>query len=301
MSTIINADTSDGLKFTSDTSGEIKLQSAGTDTVTVDTSGNVGIGTTSPLAYENKFLEISDSSSASLKLTNSSGLNNGATVAYIASDDSLRIATYETGSIIKFYTEASERMRIDSNGDLAIGTTTAGARLQIRGEGSTSSTVALRVDDSGGNLMFYVRNDGRIYTGTTAGSPFNLTTSSAANMHVNASGILFRSTSSLKYKTDVQDATHGLDDVMNLRAVTYKGKSEDDGDKVFGGLIAEEVHDAGLTEFVQYDEDGNPDALAYGHMVSLAFKAIQELKTENDTLKSHLSALETRIQALENA
>ena len=44
MSTIINADTSDGLKFTSDTSGEIKLQSAGADTVTVNTSGNVGIG-----------------------------------------------------------------------------------------------------------------------------------------------------------------------------------------------------------------------------------------------------------------
>jgi len=39
MSTIINADTSDGLKFTSDTSGEIKLQSAGTDIATVNSSG----------------------------------------------------------------------------------------------------------------------------------------------------------------------------------------------------------------------------------------------------------------------
>ena len=39
MSTIINADTSDGLKFTSDTSGEIKLQSAGADIATVNSSG----------------------------------------------------------------------------------------------------------------------------------------------------------------------------------------------------------------------------------------------------------------------
>jgi hypothetical protein len=39
MPTIINADTSDGLKFTSDTSGEIKLQSGGTDIATVDSSG----------------------------------------------------------------------------------------------------------------------------------------------------------------------------------------------------------------------------------------------------------------------
>jgi hypothetical protein len=35
MATIINADTSDGLKLTSDTSGEIKLQSAGADIATV--------------------------------------------------------------------------------------------------------------------------------------------------------------------------------------------------------------------------------------------------------------------------
>ena len=39
MSVLINADTSDGLKFTSDTSGEIKLQSAGVDIATIDSSG----------------------------------------------------------------------------------------------------------------------------------------------------------------------------------------------------------------------------------------------------------------------
>ncbi len=39
MSTIINADTSAGLKLTSDTSGEIKLQSAGTDIATVSSTG----------------------------------------------------------------------------------------------------------------------------------------------------------------------------------------------------------------------------------------------------------------------
>ena len=41
MATIINADTSDGLKLTSDTSGEIQLQSAGTTAVTIDTSSNL--------------------------------------------------------------------------------------------------------------------------------------------------------------------------------------------------------------------------------------------------------------------
>ena len=41
MATLINADTSDGLKLTSDTSGEIQLQSAGTTAVTIDTSSNL--------------------------------------------------------------------------------------------------------------------------------------------------------------------------------------------------------------------------------------------------------------------
>ena len=39
MATIINADTSDGLKLTSDTSGEIEFQSGGTTIATVDSTG----------------------------------------------------------------------------------------------------------------------------------------------------------------------------------------------------------------------------------------------------------------------
>jgi len=41
MATIINADTSDGLKLTSDTSGQIDFQSAGSTKATIDTSGNL--------------------------------------------------------------------------------------------------------------------------------------------------------------------------------------------------------------------------------------------------------------------
>jgi hypothetical protein len=119
---------------------------------------------------------------------------------------------------------------------------------------------------------------------------YNLTTGAAANMHCSADGTFYRSTSSLKYKVDVEDATHGLVELMALRPVTYKGKN--DGATVFGGLIAEEVHDAGLSEFVQYAEDGTPDSLAYGNMVSLAIKAIQEQQIVIEDLKARLAAVE---------
>jgi len=111
----------------------------------------------------------------------------------------------------------------------------------------------------------------------------------SANMFVDSTGQIYRATSSLKYKRDVENATHGLSDVMGLRSVTYKSKREDCGNTVYGGFIAEEVHALGLTEFVDYNDEGEPDAIHYGSMVSLLTKAIQELKTEVDSLKSQLN------------
>ena len=108
-------------------------------------------------------------------------------------------------------------------------------------------------------------------------------------MFVGSDGFIYRSTSSLRYKTDIQDATHGLADVLKLRSVTYKGKN--DGDKVFGGFIAEEVHEAGLIEFVAYDKDNQPDALHYGNMVALLVKSIQEQQQQIDALKAEVAAL----------
>ena len=67
-----------------------------------------------------------------------------------------------------------------------------------------------------------------------------------------------------------------------MRPVYYKGKSQSDGNKQFAGLIAEEIHELGLTEFVQYAQDGTPDALAYSNMVALLVKAIQELQAKLD-------------------
>jgi hypothetical protein len=146
----------------------------------------------------------------------------------------------------------------------------------------TGATTRLTVDSSGNVLAT---------SGTIGGlGSYNNTTGSAANVHILSSGVLVRSTSSSRYKNTINDATHGLTELLTLRPVTYKGNS--DGDTVFGGLIAEEVHDAGLTEFVQYNDDNEPDSLAYANMVSLCIKAIQEQQAT-------ITALEARIAALE--
>jgi hypothetical protein len=141
------------------------------------------------------------------------------------------------------------------------------------------------LSDGDGNPRLIITNGGDLRVPQV----YNTTSGSAANVFIDSGGNFFRSTSSLKYKKEVTNAVHGLNELMQLRPVTYKGKSEADADKVFGGLIAEEVDALGLTEFVQYADDGSPDALAYGNMVSLCVKAIQELKQEVDSLKAQLN------------
>jgi hypothetical protein len=161
-------------------------------------------------------------------------------------------------------------------GNTGVGAVSAAdTRFQVRGSDATSSNYAIVLQNSTPASLFYVRNDGLMFTGLAANSPYNVTTANAANVEIANDGIMRRSTSSLRYKSDVVNATHGLADVLKLRSVTYKGKN--DGDRIFGGLIAEEVHDAGLTEFVAYDKEGRPDAIHYGNMVALLVKAVQEL------------------------
>ena len=181
---------------------------------------------------------------------------------------------------------ASAAMTLDASGNLLVGVTSAlfNSRLRVKTSSTSASDYGVYVADSADALIFALRNDGLIYTGTKTASPYNNTTGSAANAFIAADGTLGRSTSSLKYKTDITDSTRGLADVLKLRPVTYKSKNGDD--TIFGGLIAEEVHAAGLTEFVAYAPDNAPDAIHYSNMVSLLVAAIKELTARVQTLEA---------------
>jgi hypothetical protein len=189
---------------------------------------------------------------------------------------------------MQFYTNGGsgivERMRITSGGEVGIGVTpSSGNRFWVKGGTTSSGSTTMLAQNSAGTNTFYVRDDGAVFLR----SSYPFTTGSASNMYLDSSGVIQLSVSSLKYKTDVIDYDKGLDYVLKLRPISYKSKNSlTDGDKRFAGLIAEEVHELGLIEFVQYAEDGSPDALAYQNMIALAFKAIQEL--------------EARIKQLEN-
>ena len=205
--------------------------------------------------------------------------------------------TSASATALTLQSAGTTAITVDTSQNVLVGDTAAvlGSRLCVKSAGNTASTNNCIYKNSSATSLFVIRDDGYMSTGLAAGSPYNSTTANAANLFVySADGALYRSTSSIKYKTNVQNATHGLSDLLKLRPVSYQGKNGIDSGKTFGGLIAEEVHEVGLTEFVQYAEDGTPDALAYGHMVALCVKAIQEQQALILALTARLETLEAK-------
>jgi hypothetical protein len=316
---------------THNSASSLTFQTNGTTTaITVDTSQNVGIGTTSPSSRLHTYtasggnkltVEANAASQQAVVSLVTNATTPGQCQLYMGKSGATtngQVGYDPNSDYMYFYSNNTERMRIDSSGNLLVGLTSAisGFSKTIQIQDSSSSALCTSItganarnwftgcnssglygvyDSTAGAYRLQIGTTGRVYIQNA----YTETTGNSANLFVDTDGRLIRSTSSLKYKQNVQDATHGLTDLLKLRSVTYQGKSESDDDKTFGGLIAEEVHDAGLTEFVQYAEDGSPDALAYGNMVSLCVKSIQELKAINDQQAETINALTARIVALE--
>lgn len=100
----------------------LTLSSAGVDTVTV-LGSNVGIGTSSPVnSASTTALTIYNATAAALYLQNSTSgttSSDGATIQFVDSD--LTITNRESG-YVRFNTANTERMRIDSSGNVRVGT-----------------------------------------------------------------------------------------------------------------------------------------------------------------------------------
>ena len=182
MTTTLNASNSGsgGLVATADASGVLALQTAGTTAVTVDTSQNVGIGTTTPSSYGK--LTVNDAGAKSIYVrsssTNYSGLllenTNSATKWQIGVEG----GAFNTAGLLNIGIDGvGSKMAIDSSGNVGIGTTSPNYRLNVgdtssvttlNGAGITLFTSGSLTSNIGGVLNF------RPGLGTTASDIFNL-------------------------------------------------------------------------------------------------------------------------------
>jgi len=219
----------------------------------------------------------------------------------------------------------TERMRIDSNGQVGIGTASlSGRRFSVAGSTSDSTSSVNIFFNSTGTELFRIRNDGAFYSGVGTLSPYNLTTASAANVFVDSGGIVRRSTSSIRFKTDIETLQDNYADaILQCRPVWYRSTAGDDNPSwSWWGFIAEEVAEIDprlvfwKTQETTTDQEGNTTSteletpIAEGvqydrfvpHLLNLVKRQKVQIETQNTViaaLEARLSALEARLSALE--
>jgi hypothetical protein len=137
-----------------------------------------------------------------------------------------------------------------------------------------------------------------------------LTTASAANMFINTgNNTIYRSTSSGKYKTDIETLwDEQADKILDLRPVYFRSNPETSADDhpewAHYGFIAEEVAaiDPRLVNYHEnYDEEGftllndgvlEPEGVQYDRMVPALVNIMKRQQTQMDALTARIEALE---------
>ena len=243
--------------------------------VFTDASGNVGIGTSSPGAL----LQLNRATGAS-----DIRLSVGGTLyanIYASSSDT-NIFSVAANPLI-FGTNNTERMRIDSSGNLLVGTTTPNGLITAQFDGLTKIGLSFNDTSTSGTTQAVVF---RKSTTTQVGS---IQTSTTATSYVTSSDY--------RLKESIAPITGALDKVQALKPVTYKWKIDgSDGQGFIAHELQAVVPDCVIGEKDAVDVDGKPvyQGIDTSFLVATLTAAIQEQQALITALTARITALEAQ-------
>lgn len=187
-----------------------------------------------------------------------------------AEASALSFSTQKAGALV-------EAMRVDSNSNLLLGTTSAlpftgRAAIKYAG-GGTQYGIVLQPTTDSTNALHFVNA-----AGTAVGS---ITTSATATT--------YNTSSDYRLKYNVKSMTSAMDVVMRLKPVTYQWKADNSiGQGFIAHELAEEIPLAVTGTKDAETDDGNPlyQAIDTSKIVAHLVAALQELKRDFDAYKA---------------
>ena len=251
--------------------------------ITIDSSERVGIGTTSPTGK----LEIAatgTNAAPHIKLVESGDtrefniFNDGAGNGHLALADSdddapdTEIVLNDNG-VITMNTVDVERMRIDSSGNLLVGTTSSQGLITATTTGSTTFDCA-RTETSTANNIILRNGNGAVGSIQTSGSSTSYNTSSDQRL-----------------KENITDSDEARSKVNAIQVRKFNWKV--DGSYQPYGMIAQELQSIVPEAVSSPEKPEEMFGVDYSKLVPLLTKAIQEQQKLIEDLKSRIEVLET--------
>ena len=241
-------------------SDPLVFSTADTERMRIDSSGNVSIGTSATSAPFR--VNVGTDQNCAI---NTSGGNPRITAFNDAVTASVPLGF--NGSILKFETGGDERMRIDSSGNLLVGTTSVqgAGGVTLSGAGyvysSRPSSVAIYADRTGSDGAIQEFRKG----GTTVGS-----------ISVTSSATSYNTSSDQRLKENIADADDAGSKIDAIQVRKYDWKA--DGSHQDYGMVAQELLEV-APEAVSVPEDSEEMmGVDYSKLVPMLIKEIQSLR-----------------------